>query len=72
METSIQGKKLASKNFLLSDFISENEVFHIARVTLTSRQDLSYHSHNYAELLWIESGEGIHHINGYNIHIKKI
>lgn len=71
METSIQGKKLASKNFLLSDFISENEVFHIARVTLTSRQDLSYHSHNYAELLWIESGEGIHHINGYNIHIKK-
>lgn len=71
METSFKEKQLCSKNFLLSDFIAKDEVFHLARVTITSRKDLSYHSHNYAELFWIESGEGIHHINGYNVHIRK-
>lgn len=62
---------LSPKNFLLSDFLSKDEVFHIARVSITSSKDLSFHSHNYAELLWIESGEGIHHINGYNLPIRK-
>ena len=60
-----------SKHFVLSDFLAKNEVFHIARVTISSKHDLSYHSHNYAELLWIENGEGVHHINRYNIPVKK-
>ena len=35
--------------FKLSYFLSANEKFHIARVNITSSQDLSLHSHDYAE-----------------------
>ena len=60
-----------SKQFVLSDFLARNEMFHIARVTIKTRLDLSYHSHNYAELLWIEHGNGIHHINGHEVPIEQ-
>lgn len=49
--------------FKLSYFLSANEKFHIARVNITSSQDLSLHSHDYAEILWVEKGTGIHHVN---------
>lgn len=60
-----------SKHFVLEDFLAKNEMFHIARVTIKSKLDLSYHSHNYAELLWIEYGNGIHHINGMDMPIEQ-
>ena len=60
-----------SKHFVLDDFLAKNEMYHIARVTIKSRLDLSYHSHNYAELLWIEHGSGIHHINGQDVPLEK-
>lgn len=60
-----------TKSFNLSDFLVSNEVFHMARVSISTRKDLSYHSHNYAELLWIEEGEGIHHINGQKVNVKR-
>ena len=60
-----------TKIFKLSDFCTDNEVFHIGRANISTRKDLSYHSHNYAELLWIEEGEGIHYINGHKISIQK-
>lgn len=44
--------------FKLSYFLSANEVFHIARVNITSSQDLSLHTHDYAEILWIEKAPG--------------
>jgi len=59
------------KSFKLTDFVTKDEAFHIARVYITSRNDISYHSHDYAELLWVEEGEGIHYINGYKVPIKK-
>lgn len=72
MKTGIPTVQAAlSKNFMLSDFLDEDEVFHIARVTITSGRDISFHSHNYAELFWIERGEGVHHINGYNLPLRK-
>ena len=40
--------------FKLSYFLSANEKFHIARVNITSSQDLSLHSHDYAEIFWVE------------------
>lgn len=71
MRTSIKPPQPSvSKFFKLSDFLAKDEVFHIARVNITTRNDLSYHSHNYAELLWIEEGEGTHYINGHNVSIK--
>ena len=44
--------------FELSGFLHPGETFHMARVNIVSRQDLSFHTHDYAELLWIEKGAG--------------
>lgn len=60
-----------TKIFKLSDFCNHDEVFHIGRANISTRKDLSYHSHNYAELLWIEEGEGVHYINGHKINIQQ-
>lgn len=56
--------------FHLSSFLQDGELYHLARVNITSRQDLTYHYHDYAELLWVESGSGIHHINGKNVKLS--
>ncbi len=55
--------------FELSGFLHPGETFHLARVNIISRQDLSLHTHNYAELLWIEKGSGYHLVNGERLHI---
>jgi len=70
MRSSAQVHTTLSKFFKLTDFLAKDEVFHIARVFITTRYDISYHSHDYAELFWVEKGEGIHHINGYKINLK--
>lgn len=44
--------------FRLSDFLRGDEKYHIARVNLTSRHDISLHYHDYAEIAWIEKGSG--------------
>ena len=59
-----------SKFFRLDDFLAKEEVFHIARVFITTRYDISYHYHDYAELFWVENGEGIHHVNGHKVVLK--
>lgn len=56
--------------FDLKYFLAKDEVFHIARVCINTRNDISYHSHNYAELLWVEKGTGIHYINGDKVKIQ--
>jgi len=53
--------------FLLRHFITKNEVFHLARVKFYSRDDLSLHNHDFAEIFWVESGSGTHLINGRKI-----
>ncbi len=58
------------KFFRLIEFLAKEEVFHIARVFVTTRYDISYHSHDYAELFWVENGEGIHHVNGSKVALK--
>lgn len=55
---------MRDSQFKLSYFLNPGETFHIARVNITSSQDLSLHTHDYAEILWIEKGTGYHHING--------
>lgn len=57
-------------HFLLKHFIHPGEVFHLARVKIHSRQDLSLHDHDYAELFWVEAGSGTHLINGQKIALK--
>jgi AraC family cel operon transcriptional repressor len=62
---------MKSSKFELSYFLNQNEKFHIARVNITSRQDLSYHSHAYSEMFWIEKGAGYHNINGSRIKLEE-
>ena len=56
--------------FELSSFLHPGETFHLARVNIISRQDLSFHTHDYAELLWIEKGSGYHLVNGERLRIE--
>lgn len=55
--------------FELSAFLHPGETYHLARVNIASRQDLSCHTHDYAELLWIEKGTGYHLVNGERLRI---
>jgi AraC family cel operon transcriptional repressor len=47
--------------------MGDEDALHIARVTIHSRDDLSQHNHDYAEIFWIESGKGLHIINGQQL-----
>lgn len=53
--------------FLLRHFITRGEIFHLARVKIFSRDDISLHNHDYAEIFWIEHGSGTHLINGKKV-----
>jgi AraC-like DNA-binding protein/quercetin dioxygenase-like cupin family protein len=59
-----------STRFLVNQFINDDDSFHIARVTIHSRYDLSLHTHDYAEIFWIEHGNGYHIINGQKVPLK--
>jgi AraC family cel operon transcriptional repressor len=56
---------------LPSFLIEPNDVFHIVRRTITADENLDYHDHDYAEILWIKEGSGIHIINGEKLPISK-
>ena len=62
---------MPAQRFLIEDFISEQEKFHLARVKIHSRQDLSLHEHDFAEVFWIENGKGIHLINGQRVRLQE-
>lgn len=60
------------EQFLLNQFIdTEQEQFHLARTTINSGDSLSMHTHGYAEVFWIKSGQGVHCINGEEQKIEK-
>lgn len=58
------------KKFQLKNFIRGDEAFHLARVTIHSRHDLSLHRHDFAEIFWVESGSGTHLVNGCKIMLE--
>jgi AraC family cel operon transcriptional repressor len=43
---------------------------HLARVTIYSRKDISLHKHDFAEIFWVESGSGMHLINGREVKLE--
>ncbi len=63
----LEKTKISLPSFLLNP----DDVFHIVRRTITADEDLDYHDHDYAEILWIKEGEGVHIINGEKHPIKK-
>ncbi|BAX81393.1 AraC family transcriptional regulator [Labilibaculum antarcticum] len=57
--------------FNLESFLANTkDVFHLSRITLRSKSDIQMHTHDYAEIFWIEEGEGFHLINGDKIKIS--
>jgi AraC family cel operon transcriptional repressor len=58
------------QSFFLHDFIRDDEVLHLARVTIHSRKDISLHKHDFAEIFWVETGSGTHLINGREIKLE--
>ncbi|TKG93890.1 AraC family transcriptional regulator [Puteibacter caeruleilacunae] len=63
---------MGAKKFQLKTFIdNENEVFHVARTTINSKDDLQIHDHDYAEIFWIKAGNGIHLINDQEVQLHK-
>lgn len=58
--------------FKLNTFLySSDEVFHIARTTIGSQNDLQLHKHGFAEVFWIKEGKGKHIINGQEVPLSK-
>lgn len=57
--------------FQLHDFLKDEEVFHLARTTISSQKDLIYHHHDYVEVFWIKEGSGKHLVNGHEIPIQQ-
>ncbi len=50
--------------YLWRDFAAPNEAFHLARSLKTHRHPLQEHRHDFAEICWVEAGDGHHHLNG--------
>jgi AraC family cel operon transcriptional repressor len=50
--------------FELKRFLRDDDEYHIAQVEIHSKEDLSPHTHAYAELFWVVRGAGVHCING--------
>lgn len=53
------------------DIVRDGDCFHLARVCVDESYTLSVHTHDFAEVFWIESGYGVHHINGETHDLKR-
>lgn len=61
---------MKAKQFRLVDFIKGEEKFFLSRACVHSRQDLSMHRHDYAEVFWVEDGSGHHLINDRKVPLQ--
>lgn len=58
--------------FQLSTFLGSNkEVFHLARITISSKNDFKPFAHDFPEIFWVKNGQGLLHINGEEVRLKK-
>lgn len=48
----------------IRDFVREGEYSHFARPTLDNSRFTAIHRHDFYEIFWIESGEGVHRLRG--------
>ena len=53
-----------------NQFAQPGEAFHIARRTMRGRAPDQPHTHEFAEVFWVEQGEGVHEINGQRLPLK--
>jgi AraC family cel operon transcriptional repressor len=57
----------------LQNYLEPADTFHIKRTVIGSPESrsISLHTHDFSEILWIESGDGLHHLNGKNFPLCK-
>jgi len=55
---------------LLWSKIAGKAAFHAARDTKTRAKPLRYHGHDFAELFWVDGGQGMHQINGASVALQ--
>lgn len=48
----------------LDAFLPDGAVYRAARVTVAPRHRMHLHTHDFAEVFWIEQGSGVHIVNG--------
>ena len=62
---------MPTNRFKLNTFLDhEEEVFHVARTTINSKNDLQLHRHGFCEIFWVKEGSGIHLINNQETPLK--
>lgn len=52
------------RTLLIREFVTAPSSYHIARLTLTSKTPEGIHDSDFYEIFWVESGSGLHWING--------
>lgn len=66
----IRYKKILAKRLLWKEIVKPGEAYHIARSTIRGPMPRKPHTHDFAEVFWIESGEGVHEINGQRLTLR--
>jgi AraC family cel operon transcriptional repressor len=56
--------------YLWRQFAAPNEAFHLARSVKTHGRPLQRHRHDFAEICWVEAGEGLHSLNGGSVPLR--
>ena len=51
--------------------IAGNAAFHAARASWGRPKSLAYHGHDFAEIFWIDAGQGNHRINGSSVPLQE-
>lgn len=57
-------------NILRWKEIAGRAAFHAARAACPRSRPLPYHGHDFAELFWLDDGQGIHRINGASVPLR--
>jgi AraC family cel operon transcriptional repressor len=53
-----------SRRLALKTFVKKDEAYHFSRMEIGQIQKTNLHDHDFSELFWIESGNGLHWIDG--------
>jgi len=57
-------------NILHWEHVAGKAAFHAARDAKTPARPLPYHGHDFAEIFWVDAGQGIHRINGSSVPLR--
>jgi AraC family transcriptional regulator, dual regulator of chb operon len=57
----------------LANYLEPSDTFHIKRAVIgsTDSRSVPLHTHDFSEILWIESGDGLHQLNGKEFPLGK-